>query len=88
MTIEQNFHSFLHELQYTHNQREDAKKKYTGVCKSVATHFLGEEYNDNMKFLFGSYKTGARQTAKFRHTGRYPSRNKPACLPLRRTAPG
>lgn len=57
MTIQQNFISFLDELQYTHNQREDAKKKYTGVCKSVATHFLGEEYNDNMKFLFGSYKT-------------------------------
>lgn len=57
MTIEQNFHSFLDELQYTHNQREDAKKKYTGVCKSVAMHFLGEEYNDSMKFLFGSYKT-------------------------------
>lgn len=56
-SINENFKEFLGNLQYTQKQREDAKTKYEGVCKSIAKHFLGVEYEEHMKFLFGSYKT-------------------------------
>lgn len=56
-SINDNFKEFLGNLQYTQKQREDAKTKYEGVCKSIAKHFLGVEYEEHMKFLFGSYKT-------------------------------
>jgi len=56
-TINDNFKEFLDNLQYTQKQREDAKTKYEGVCKSIAKNFLGVEYDEHMKFLFGSYKT-------------------------------
>ena len=55
--MEENFSQFSDNLKLTSNQREDAKKKYEGVCECLDKHYYDSEYNENHKLLFGSYKT-------------------------------
>ncbi len=50
------FKKFIENISLTKNQREDAKTKYIGVCKVLNNEFYNSEYNDSVKFLFGSYK--------------------------------
>lgn len=56
-TIATLFNTFLDNIQLTSTQKEDAKKKYTGVCKTLYSHYYNGDYHDGVKYLFGSYKT-------------------------------
>ncbi|MDE7025260.1 MAG: nucleotidyltransferase [Paramuribaculum sp.] len=56
-TISTLFDKFIDKIQLTSTQRDDAKTKYTGVCKTLYNHYYGETYHDGAKYLFGSYKT-------------------------------
>jgi len=55
--MELNFKKFIEELTITAPQKDDAKTKYTGVCKKLFTKYYEGEYNESKKYLFGSYKT-------------------------------
>lgn len=61
MAIQQQFDEFNENIKLTQPQREDAKTKYSGVCKKLHDHFYpSTEYNGDTKLLFGSY---AKHTA-------------------------
>lgn len=51
-----NFTKFIENITLTDNQWKDAKTKYEGVCACLDKHFYDSAYNENHKFLFGSYK--------------------------------
>lgn len=51
-----NFQKFIDNITLTDAQLEDAKKKYEGVCGCLDRHFYDASYNQNHKYLFGSYK--------------------------------
>lgn len=56
MAIPQQFTDLNENIKLTAAQREDAKTKYTGVCKTLHTYFYPDtEYNGDTKLLFGSY---------------------------------
>ena len=61
-TISTLFNTFLSNIQLSSTQKEDAKKKYTGVCKTLYKHYYGGNYYDEAKYLFGSYKTKTHVT--------------------------
>lgn len=50
------FTKFIENITLTETQWKDAKTKYEGVCACLDKHFYDSEYNENHKFLFGSYK--------------------------------
>ncbi len=55
--IQVQFVRFLENISLTTNQKEDAKRKYTGVCETLHDYFYeGTQYNPDNKYLFGSYK--------------------------------
>lgn len=56
-TVIKLFDTFVKDIQLTTAQREDAKTKYTGVCKTIFPKFYDGQYSDSIKLLFGSYKT-------------------------------
>ena len=55
--MECNFTKFIENITLTSSQNEDAKQKYTGVCKTLYESYYNGEYDDSKKYLFGSYKT-------------------------------
>lgn len=55
--MEREFSDFINEITLTSSQSKDAKKKYTGVCQKLYSHYYNGEYDDGKKYLFGSYKT-------------------------------
>lgn len=50
------FKKFVENITLTETQWKDAQTKYEGVCACLDKHFYDSEYNENHKFLFGSYK--------------------------------
>lgn len=56
MSSEQQFEKFIDNIKLTSAQREDAKTKYTGVCKKLHDHYYQNvEYTGATKLLIGSY---------------------------------
>lgn len=55
--METEFKDFLNNITLTAKQKEDAKTKYTGVCEKLYSKYYEGAYDDNKKYLFGSYKT-------------------------------
>lgn len=55
--MKKEFKKFCEDIRLTPNQNEDAKTKYTGVCKTLHKKYYNSEYDGKTKFLFGSYKT-------------------------------
>lgn len=54
--MQEYFEKFINTISLTKNQREDAIKKYEGVCRCLNQNFYNTEYSNKVKFLFGSYK--------------------------------
>ena len=50
------FKKFIENITLTEAQWNDAKTKYEGVCACLDKHFYDSAYNENHKYLFGSYK--------------------------------
>ncbi len=55
--MEREFSQFINEITLTSTQSSDARTKYTGVCQKLYSHYYNGEYDDEKKYLFGSYKT-------------------------------
>ena len=56
MSIQQQFEQFYENIKLTSAQKEDAKKKYTGVCKKLHDYYYPDiEYTETTKLLIGSY---------------------------------
>jgi hypothetical protein len=56
MNIQKQFEKFYNNILLTAPQREDAKKKYNGVCKKIHDYYYPNvEYSGNTKLLIGSY---------------------------------
>ncbi|WP_163325509.1 nucleotidyltransferase domain-containing protein [Draconibacterium mangrovi] len=55
--MKEHFKKFNEEIKLTSNQREDAKSKYTNVCKTLHNAYYESIYDGKTKLLFGSYKT-------------------------------
>jgi len=56
MSIQAQFEQFYENIKLTFSQREDAKKKYNGVCKKLHDYYYPDiEYTGNTKLLIGSY---------------------------------
>lgn len=55
--MNKNFTKFIENITLTSMQNDDAKKKYTGVCKKLYDAYYKGDYDENKKYLFGSYKT-------------------------------
>jgi len=56
MSIQKRFEQFYENIKLTSSQKEDAKKKYNGVCKKLHEHYYPDnEYNGSTKLLIGSY---------------------------------
>ena len=55
--MEKEFKGFCEGIRLTSNQIEDAKTKYSGVCKTLHKEYYDSEYDGKTKYLFGSYKT-------------------------------
>jgi len=56
MTMQEQFLKFYENIKLTSAQREDAKTKYTGVCKKLHDHYYSDaEYDGSTKLLIGSY---------------------------------
>lgn len=56
MSIEEQFKKFYENIKLTPLQREDAKTKYSGVCKKLHDYYYPDvEYNGSTKLLVGSY---------------------------------
>lgn len=51
------FKKFNEDIKLTSNQREDAKSKYTNVCKTLHKEYYESDFDGKTKLLFGSYKT-------------------------------
>ncbi|OGG69795.1 hypothetical protein A3I99_03570 [Candidatus Kaiserbacteria bacterium RIFCSPLOWO2_02_FULL_45_11b] len=57
------FNDFIHSIKLTKRQRDDAKTKYSGVCRVLHNHYYTDtEYSGKTKLLIGSYgkKTNIR----------------------------
>ncbi len=56
------FDELLRRIKLTKLQREDAKRKYTGIAKKLHDKYYVSEYNGNTKLIIGSYgkKTNIR----------------------------
>lgn len=56
MSIQDQFEKFYENIKLTPSQREDAKIKYTGVCKKLHDHYYPDmRYDGSTKLLIGSY---------------------------------
>ena len=56
MRIQQQFEEFYSKIKLTTSQKEDAKKKYDGVCKKLHDYYYPDiEYSGTTKLLIGSY---------------------------------
>lgn len=55
--MEKEFKLFCEDIRLTPNQNNDAKTKYTNVCKTLHKEYYELEYDGKTKLLFGSYKT-------------------------------
>ena len=56
MTTKHCFEKFYENIKLTPNQREDAKKKYDGVCKKLHDYYYQDtEYSGQTRLLIGSY---------------------------------
>jgi hypothetical protein len=55
--MEKHFNIFLDNITLSSAKNEDAQKKYTGVCEKLYSHYYSGQYNEDKKYLFGSYKT-------------------------------
>lgn len=56
ITTKKHFEKFYENIKLTLSQRDDAKKKYSGVCKKLHDHYYsGIEYSGDTKLLIGSY---------------------------------
>jgi len=56
MGIQEQFEQFYENIKLTPSQREDAKKKYTGVCQKLHDYYYPDiEYTGDTKLLIGSY---------------------------------
>jgi len=56
MSVENQFQKFYENIKLTSLQREDAVKKYKGVCKKLHNHYYPDiKYNGKTKLLVGSY---------------------------------
>lgn len=55
--MKKEFKEFCEGVRLTQNQNEDAKTKYTGVCKTLHKEYYESDYDGTTKLLFGSYKT-------------------------------
>ena len=56
ITIKEKFELFYENIKLTSLQREDAKKKYDGVCKKLHDHYYPDiEYSGQTRLLMGSY---------------------------------
>lgn len=55
--MEKQFISFLENITLTPAQSDDARTKYTGVCKTLYDVYYTGDYDECKKLLFGSYKT-------------------------------
>lgn len=56
MSIQIQFEQFYENIKLTPLQREDAKRKYNGVCKKLHDYYYTDiEYIGNTKLLIGSY---------------------------------
>lgn len=53
--MQKQFEKLCENIKLTSKQREDAKKKYSGVCKKIHDNFYDFEYSGNTKLIFGSY---------------------------------
>ncbi|OJF77340.1 MAG: nucleotidyltransferase [Treponema sp. CETP13] len=54
--MEKEFNQFIEKITLTTKQKDEAKTKYTGVCKKVHDYYYDCNYDGSTKFLFGSYK--------------------------------
>lgn len=55
--MDKNFTTFIENITLTQIQSNDAKKRYTGVCEKLYDAYYTGDYDEEKKFLFGSYKT-------------------------------
>lgn len=56
MSIQEQFEQFYENIKLTSLQREDAKKKYTGVCQKLHDYYYPDtKYTGDTKLLIGSY---------------------------------
>lgn len=56
MTIQEQFEKFYENIKLTQAQREDAKRKYDGVCGKLHSYYYSDtSYDGNTRFLIGSY---------------------------------
>lgn len=56
MSIEEQFEKFYENIKLTQAQREDAKRKYDGVCGKLHSYYYPDTtYDGNTRFLIGSY---------------------------------
>lgn len=56
MAIQEQFEKFYENIKLTQNQREDAKRKYDGVCEKLHSYYYpNTTYNGDTRFLIGSY---------------------------------
>ncbi len=55
--MKKEFKQFCEDIRLTPNQNNDAKTKYTNVCKILHKEYYELEYDGKTKLLFGSYKT-------------------------------
>lgn len=53
--MQEQFDQFCENIKLTTAQRDDAKTKYSGVCKKIHDQFYTHEYNGDTKLIFGSY---------------------------------
>jgi hypothetical protein len=53
--MQKQFEKFCENIRLTLAQREDAKKKYAGVCRKLHDNFYDCEYSGKTKLIFGSY---------------------------------
>ena len=54
--MEEQFNKFYNNIKLTKKQREDAKTKYSGVCKKLHEYYYPNiSYSGSTKLLFGSY---------------------------------
>lgn len=55
--MKEQFTKFSKKIRLTESQENDAKTKYTNVCKTLHNAYYENDYDGGTKFLFGSYKT-------------------------------
>lgn len=55
--MKEQFTVFAENIRLTIGQENDAKTKYTNLCKTLHKSYYNVEYDGKTKYLFGSYKT-------------------------------